>query len=1369
MVGSGAAMHHTIIAVDVEGFGALARTMPHQLGARAGLYKVVKEAFGVAGVSWGRCQVEDRADAVFILVPPDIPKGPLVEVVPEALARAVRAHNRTSPEQQRVRLRMAVHAGEVTHDDYGVTATAVTTTFRLLDAPPLKQALADSAAVVALIVSRWVFDEVVRHSVVPDGATFRSVTVSVKEALDTAWIALPDQPYSADPTVLHQPDDRTTRRAMPLRRPPASSVERQLRLLATASRNQWAAAAKDLRLLHPAPLPIRWRRATAPVVGPVSAATYERFEPLPGLTAVSDSELREGDGAALHRIYGALPSGRLLLIGPPGSGKSTAATLLLLDALRDREQATPDEQALIPVPVLFPLHGWDVTRGESVVDWMVGKLVETYPMFHGSAGRRVATDLLTAGRVAGFLDGLDEIPESARSGVLEALADAPFRLVLLTRTAEAIAAAHHGPLAGAVAVELQPVRPTDAAAYLLEPLVNPPPDPWKAISNQLQEAGPLAEALSTPLALSLLRDVYGPSDPVDELLDTDRFPSAAAIENHLLDYAITAAYTPRPGHPRPRYSVATAERTLRYLATQLTEHHTRDLAWWHIPTWTSHGYRVITAAATNFLANGLIYGLTVGLVFGSALGLSAGLTFGLSTLFVALAGQRRGQPTMPKRIVRPTRTSTARSLVFGLLSGLSGGLLAGLAAGLMFGLASGLASVGLRGIARHTEVDGSSLGPADLWRHDRNSGLVCTLVVGLVIGLVAILTVMLIPGLASRPSVVLTVGLVVGLVVGLGAMLARRAGNTTHLPDFAFVETTLAAVRLTIRHKTPVRLIAFLEDARSKHLLRTVGPVYQFRHAALQARLAQPDPELDGTDVVREPEHHSDLDHRAAVRWPTGHTSEHSGVYQAARDVHIDVPVSEWERFLEASLPARAPQRADISLVVRVTTDRSQSATASTVLAGLRVEEGGTAVTVVVQAPAGLRSDSLLQQTIHVPENGDSLPVRFAFHTRDLGVHRVQVTAWSGGSFLAELGLEVSVQAGGPYQDIHPRRTELRSLDATPGEVTLMVGSDGQRYLFQLLSDSCMFEPVVAEALSTQPGAAVERTLDTLKRLAEGRGPYAGDTARRWMTETGIGLWNDTVPELIKEQFWQVRTQVTSFSIATTYDVLPWELLYPLSPTHNEGFLIEQFPVLRRVLGQRRTQQLSIHPCSYITSSRAPANAKQEIDTLRRLLGDGPVVDDLEALLTLLDSGDCGLLHFACHNSYTGDDGSSIALTGGPLVPRLLNSAAIRQSLRQRAPLVFLNACRTTGVAPEYTRMMGWAQQFMAAGAGALIGTMWAIRSDSAATFAHHFYQALLGKKTLGQATLQARKALRDPVDPSWLAYTVYGDPDASIADLQYE
>jgi hypothetical protein len=324
------------------------------------------------------------------------------------------------------------------------------------------------------------------------------------------------------------------------------------------------------------------------------------------------------------------------------------------------------------------------------------------------------------------------------------------------------------------------------------------------------------------------------------------------------------------------------------------------------------------------------------------------------------------------------------------------------------------------------------------------------------------------------------------------------------------------------------------------------------------------------------------------------------------------------------------------------------------------------------------------------------------------------------------------------------------------------VRSDRHGTVFQLLSDTYLFEPVMAQASVGDPTSAVERTVSTLRQLAQGRAPYSGGTAQRWMREAGIGLWHDVVPALIKEQYWQLRDQITSFTIATSHDVIPWELLYPLRPGADNGFMVQQFPVLRRVFGQHRAQQLTIAPCTYVVSARAPANARQEIDAVARLLGTRGVVDELDQLLDVIGSGACGSLHFVCHNNFSSDGGSSIGMTGGPFVPGLLNSAAVQRTLAATSPLVFLNGCRTAGSIPEYTRMIGWAQQFMAAGAGAFVGTLWPVRSDSAGMFAEAFYAHLRDGEPLGRAALLARRPARDEPDPTWLAYTVYGDPHAN-------
>ena len=470
-------------------------------------------------------------------------------------------------------------------------------------------------------------------------------------------------------------------------------------------------------------------------------------------------------------------------------------------------------------------------------------------------------------------------------------------------------------------------------------------------------------------------------------------------------------------------------------------------------------------------------------------------------------------------------------------------------------------------------------------------------------------------------------------------------------------------------------------------------------------------------------------------------------------------------RILVAELPAQAELGCDISLIIRITTtvpDSPLAATAS--LSRLMVNEQGTPVTVVVLAPGGLVPGESLEQVIWVYPGQDPPPIRFPFHSRTVGLQRVRITAWAGGSFLCELVAEVSVARGtAPTATPRPRIARLGGINGAPGEVTLQISAADGRYAFQLLSDAYLGRFVHAEALIGDPNRAVEDAIKTLRAMAIGRSGYSTANARRLMREVGVGLWIEMVPEVVKEEFWRLRSDIGAFSIAAS-DGIPWELLYPIAPGKDEGFLIEQFPVLRRALGQGRSKRLRVADPRFVVSSAIPGNAQSEVEKIRRLVGDGALLTGLAELMTAVDAGKLGLTHFACHNTFTPGGGSVIEMDDGPFIPAMLNTAVARCSLMNDRPLVFMNACRTAGTVPEYTQMAGWGQQFMAAGAGAFVGTLWAVRSDSACAFAEAFYERIMARQALGEAALGARNHIRgSDSDPTWLAYSVYGDPAAVI------
>ncbi|WP_020126869.1 hypothetical protein [Streptomyces sp. 303MFCol5.2] len=636
---------------------------------------------------------------------------------------------------------------------------------------------------------------------------------------------------------------------------------------------QWQEEAGLRRLLEPAPLPVRWRVSERKVAGRVAGATGEgagraRFEALPGLGPATRERLRDGGGLReLHAAYGGLASGRLLLVGPPAAGKTAAAVLLLLDALAHRAaRAVPADRARVPVPVLLSLDGWNPGE-DTAVDWAADRLTREYTLFHGRDGRARARQLLEQGRISLFLDGLDEVTGRLRGAMVSALETAPFRLVLVSRAREAVLTAKKARLGGALAVEIQPVRPADAAGYLLNRLPSAPSAAWRELTGRLltetgsPAAGPLAAVLTGPLAIALLRDVYGDDDPVDELLDTSRFPTAVAIENHLLDHAVVAAYTRRPGHPRPRYSPEAAERTLRYIAGHLTQENSRDLRWWHIPGWTDHRPRMIAVWIVCAVVCGppgaiLAWNLTptpLIVVTGvlSAIAGGYGIALRVAELGVpqplSSAGWRDifTRETVRAGLWQWMFVGTMLCLLVPLLMdhappfwlwylvtlplGFSEVMVTGrgyeiVSRAPFLSVGAGRYDKVRENYARPPVVDTRSVGPRDVWRHHMGLRLFLGLVTGFALGLYIGPMI----GWAQFP--------LMGVMFALTALL--WTGATSVLAGNLAVATALTAVQLHHEEGTPVRLMHFLEDARRRNLLRATGPVYQFRHARLQERLA---------------------------------------------------------------------------------------------------------------------------------------------------------------------------------------------------------------------------------------------------------------------------------------------------------------------------------------------------------------------------------------------------------------------------------------------------------------------------------------------------------------------------------------------------
>ncbi len=185
----------TVFAVDIAGFTGAHRDDDIRLYLHEELYRILEKAFDGSGIAWNCCFHEDRGDGVLVVVPPGIACTGIIDPLPERLRGLIRRHNHVSCEAAGIQLRAAAHIGPVDHDGHGFISSDINLLFRMLDAYPLKRALTGSGAELALIISDYVYRNVVcRYPSLVTPDAFKPVRFQVKYTRAAAWTYLPGPP-----------------------------------------------------------------------------------------------------------------------------------------------------------------------------------------------------------------------------------------------------------------------------------------------------------------------------------------------------------------------------------------------------------------------------------------------------------------------------------------------------------------------------------------------------------------------------------------------------------------------------------------------------------------------------------------------------------------------------------------------------------------------------------------------------------------------------------------------------------------------------------------------------------------------------------------------------------------------------------------------------------------------------------------------------------------------------------------------------------------------------------------------------------------------------------------------------------------------
>ncbi|MGX7763566.1 NACHT domain-containing protein [Streptomyces angustmyceticus] len=703
----------------------------------------------------------------------------------------------------------------------------------------------------------------------------------------SALIGLPAGADRLTELPLPLPPPRPPDGPEPAHAPEAREVREAVGKLAHDVYEQWHREGERRRAGDPFPLAVRFDCTERNVFD-----HWANIRRVPSGTPAEPLPL-DGRLDRIVDVYASVPSRRLVVLGEAGSGKTILTLRFVLDRLRAR--AAGDR-----VPVIFGLGSWDPVT-TSLDDWLCAQLVRDYPFLAAPAdsGGNLAGLLLDEDRILPVLDGFDEIASGLHGAAFRALNRTTAPLLFTSRPTEFSAAVKkNGVLREAAVIELADLTVDDYADYLhrgSRPVRDGGADSsvWEPVLSALRQeprspgAANVAAALATPLMVGLARTVYGgatehkPSD----LLKTKDFGSPEAVQDHLLSAFLPAVYDPTPTgrgtRPRRRrYHPERAQRWLGHLATHLHDLGTRDLAWWEMGTTMRLATRMLVVGLLAALAFGVTTGignvpvdlvatdLGIGFALGRGVmvgllhGLLVGLVFGF--VYGVVSG---GAPREPSRVriqifggTRQTRDKVVpRALLgvgfgipvavvlvlldrfvvapLGFDDGLDGGLVGALLFPVEVGLGAGLVLGLMAWLEAPVEI-GSAVSAADLLSTNRKNVIVHMLVWMLVIGVPAGLGFGLVPGPVGGLMPGPVRGLLAGLVFGIEAAFGGGLGY-----GLAFTAwgqwVALARMWLPLTGRLPWAVIAFLDDAHQRGVLRRAGAVYQFRHARLQDHLAQ--------------------------------------------------------------------------------------------------------------------------------------------------------------------------------------------------------------------------------------------------------------------------------------------------------------------------------------------------------------------------------------------------------------------------------------------------------------------------------------------------------------------------------------------------
>ncbi len=352
-----------------------------------------------------------------------------------------------------------------------------------------------------------------------------------------------------------------------------------------------------------------------------------------------------------------------------------------------------------------------------------------------------------------------------------------------------------------------------------------------------------------------------------------------------------------------------------------------------------------------------------------------------------------------------------------------------------------------------------------------------------------------------------------------------------------------------------------------------------------------------------------------------------------------------------------------------------------------------------------------------------------------------------------------------------------------PSDVELRIRVDGKRLTFELHSPhqavDATHAPMGGVELATEPQAYMQERFDELNNWAKSNaaGADASATITKRLTAIGNSLYIALFPDKLKRAYWKLvklRQQglLSSLHIISDEPWIPWEMVKPVDEEEGtaDDFLAQGWQLSRWLAGPGQADGLIIGAARLVAPDTGLSTEREKQFFAALAARHISVAEPLRQLAQVWHVAEEGveLLHFSTHgqvNSQSIDRSAIVLEDNAELRPDDLLGEAVL-GLRKRRALIFLNTCHGARMGFSLAGLGGWASQMInQVRAGVFIGALWEVNDELAADFALAFYAELQAGKRLGEAFHTARMGIREsaPANSTWLAYTLYGDPNMRV------